>query len=177
MWVGPCWDVLFSLLRNVLELSHLVNIWNLIVGTGFEHVLTLLAIRIAEELNWALEGCLSWDHYEYQTGATGDVLAFRRHKSMSAKWKSVCRAVVTTWTMVKASKELERSRQPLVNQNKSVTSKEEDEDGKNAPTWSPVLAQGTPAGSEGQRGISNTGESRDLPDAEVTTVECDSHNE
>lgn len=44
-----------------------IKIQDLVELMRFSAVLSLVAIRRADELNWAVEGCLGWKNYEFWT--------------------------------------------------------------------------------------------------------------
>lgn len=57
MRVGSCGDIQISLLQHIQDFVRKIKIQDMVIKTSFDPVLSLLAMRRLEEMNWAGEGC------------------------------------------------------------------------------------------------------------------------
>lgn len=83
--VWSCGGILFPLLRHVHGFVSDIKVQDSVEGTRSDPVLSLLAIRRAEELNRGLKGCLVWYQYVFRTGVVRGVPAYQWHGRELAK--------------------------------------------------------------------------------------------
>lgn len=76
MRVSSCLGILFPLPQHAHEFTHGNKIQNLVEGTRFDSVMSLLAIWRVEDLNCAAEG---WSCYEFGTAVARDMPACQHH--------------------------------------------------------------------------------------------------
>lgn len=114
-------------------------------------MLFLLPVRCSEELDWAVDRCLGWYHWESRSGVVRDVPAYQRHTRELPKSSPVCRAGIALWTIKKSTVGLDRDRQGLVTRSQPVARESEWKYGEIASVRAPVPSRGAPTASEGDR--------------------------
>lgn len=164
MRVGAWAGILFPMPQRVHVFIRGIKMQDLAKETRFDSVLSLLSVWRLKKLNWAVDGCSRWYHYESRTGVVRGVPAYRRHGREFPNSNPVSRAGVTAWTMENTSEVLDPVRQRPVIRSQPDTWESEEEEGKIAPVRALVPAWGALAVSKERHGLSHTGNSRDLPD-------------
>lgn len=85
MRVSCCCAILFPLSQRMHAFVCGTKDQDLVEGTRINLVLFLLAIQPLKELNWTVEGCLRWYHYDFRTGVVQGVPAYRLYGRESPK--------------------------------------------------------------------------------------------
>lgn len=78
MKVEECEGMLFSLLHHVHDFVRDIEMQELVGRTRFDLLLSLLAVRRLEELNWVIDSSLSLYYYDYRTGRVRGVPPYWR---------------------------------------------------------------------------------------------------